>query len=156
MQNLNNVNEETKVYQVANRKGIKPTPSKFSRFVSKVWTIILILLLVYAGYSIIWDHVKVQKQIDANLKAIQNSQEMQEYRAKEARKQREMAKQKRLRQLGIDGISEPIQKNDLLNEQLKKQEIAESQAPKKPQQTMDYRQKLEIYRQAQEGKNQRQ
>ena len=151
MQNLNNFNKMNIIY----RRGAKPAPSKFRRFADNVWTIVLIFILVYTCYTIPRDHVKVQKQIDANLKAIQNSQEMQEYRAKEARRQREIEKQKRLRQMGIDGVLEPVQKNDLLNEQLKKQEIAESQAPKKTTQVIDYRQKLEIYRQAQAETEQR-
>ena len=64
----------------------------------------------------------------------------------EARRQREIAKQKRLKELGIKGISKPTQKNDLLNEQLRKQQIAEQQERLNNNPRTDYEAELAAYR----------
>ena len=154
MQNLNNFNNLKPISRVSaeqlpdleNAKG--HATSKFSRFMSFVWTLVLITTLIYWGYMVISDDLKTRRQLKKNFEAIINSPEMQEYRAQEIRRQKEIERRKRLRKFN----AKPVQKDDLLNEQLRKQEIAEMQGPEKPNNTLDYTQKLEIYRQANAGK----
>ena len=153
MQNLNDLNklqemQKMQMEQVPNQEAANnPAPSKFSRFSGIVWLVVLLLILIYAGYSIISDDIKTKRQIKANLEAAMNSPKMQAQRAQEAKRQRELAKQRRLRQLGIDGVSKPEQKNDLLNQQLRRQEIAEQkekELSQKPQE-VDYQSELAAY-----------
>lgn len=151
MQNLNDfdkLQQMQTVQQVSNQESAgKPALSRYDRFVNIAWIIVVMSFLAVSSYIIITSDMKTRKQIDANAEAALNSPKIQQYRAKEARRQREIAKQKRLRQLGIDGITEPMQKNDLLNEQLRKQELAERQeriANQKPQ-GVDYRSQLAAY-----------
>lgn len=161
MKRTNNLNKlkpisRMQTEQVPNSESAnKPAPSKFRRFADIVWSLVLILFLAYIGYTIISDDIKTQNQIKANLEAVLNSPKMQEYRIREVRRQKEIEKRKKLKQLGVDELTNPMPKNDFLNERIRQQEIAESQEPKKTSNTLDYMQKLEIYRQAKEGKNQR-
>lgn len=174
MQNLNDLNKmqqvqkEQVLQQVQNLESAgQPAPSKFSRFANIVWFMIFISFIVVISYIVISDNIKTKKQIKANAEAALNTPKIQEYRAKEARRQRDLAKQRRLRKLGIDGVTEPAQKNDLLNEQLRKKELAEQQerlASQVPE-GVDYTSELAAYnarlkevkaqkarRKAQEGK----
>ena len=153
MQNLNDFDRMQQrqkmqtVQQVSNLEGAaKPAPSKYRKFVRIVWGWTVIICVLYVFYSITVDHIKANKIAKANIEAILNSPEMQAERAQEARRQREIAKQRRLKELGIDGISKPTQKNDLLNEQLRKQQIAEQQRLLEEQkQTVDYTQEVAEY-----------
>ncbi len=155
MQNLNDFNNMRPIsrVQTSNQGGANNLASSgFSKFVNFIWAIVPIFVVVYAICAIVSEDIRTRKQIQANFNAFLNSPRMQEYRTQEARWQREIEKQKRLKELGIESSSTPTQKNDLLNEQLRKQEIAEQQKPNQASNVMDYRQKLEIYRQAQAGK----
>lgn len=154
MQNFNDLNKLQQmqkmqtVEQVQNQGGaVPPAPSKFNKFATVVWVIVLMSILVYLGYTIMRDNTKTKKQIDKNLEISLNSPEMQEYRAKTARRQREVAKQRRLRQLGIEGVTEPVEKDDLLNKQLKKQKIAEreEQIERQKPEGVDYTSELAAY-----------
>ena len=157
MQNLNDLNKLQQmqkmqqmqtVQQIPNTEGEgKPAPSKYNKFVNFVWLFFFIPFLIFAAYIMISDNNKTKKQIQVNVEAIMNSPKMQSYRAKEARRQRELAKKRRLKQLGIDGISKPMQKNDLLNQQIRKQEIAEEEEKIESQrpQGVDYTSELATY-----------
>ncbi len=154
MQNLNDINklqQMQKMQAIQTIPNLESTtqhePSKFRKFASIVWFFIFVSIIGYASYTIITDNIKTKKQINANAEAALNTPKMQEYRAKQARRQREIAKQKRLRELGIDGISKTLEKDDLLSQQLKKQEIAEEEekveTPK--QEDIDYDAQLAAY-----------
>ncbi|MBO4675137.1 MAG: hypothetical protein J5601_03510, partial [Elusimicrobiaceae bacterium] len=154
MQNLNDFNKlqqdkkMQKLEQIPNQKGVSEiAPSRFDKFASLVWIFILVLFFVVFSYMIIRDNTKTQNQIKANVEEALNSPRMQAYRAKEARRQREIAKQRRLRQLGIDGITKPTQKNDLLSQQIRKQETAEEEEKIESQrpQGIDYTSELAAY-----------
>lgn len=152
MQNLNDLNklqqmQKMQIQTVPNLESAgKPAPSKFKRFASIIWFIISIFLVVFACYTVISDNSKTTKQINANAEAILNTPEMQKYRTQEARRQREIAKQRRLRQLGIDGVTQNVEKDDLLNQQIKKQEIAEEERLESQKtQDIDYRAQLAAY-----------
>ena len=121
--------------------------SKLNIFMGKALVLLLIIGLLVLILHILVDSSRAKKQIEKNVEAALNSPKMQAQRAKEARRQRELAKQRRLRQLGIDGISKPMQKNDLLNQQLSRQEIAKEQElieSQKPQE-VDYTSQLAAY-----------
>ncbi len=162
MQNLNNFNELRPISKMQSEQltgkevGNKVAPSEFVKFIGILWAFIPLIITLYLGCIIITDNIRTGKQIQVNEEAILNSPQMKEYRIKLARLQRELERQKRLKQLNVEGVSNPVQKNDLLNEQFRKKEIADNQAPDNTKKVMDYRQKLEIYRQAQVGKTQRQ
>lgn len=153
MQNLNDLEKLQQaqkmqaVQQIPNQESAgKPAPSRFSKFTNIVWFIILIFFVIYAISTIVIDDIRTKRQIQANVGAALNSPRMQAYRAQEAKRQREIAQKRRLRQLGIDGVSESMQKNDLLNQQLKKQEIAErEELTESKQQVVDYRSQLAEY-----------
>ncbi len=160
MQNFNDYNKEQQAQQaqqvkpmqaldqIPNWEGIvEYKPSKFSQFVGIAWILIIILFFAILGYMIMRDDAKTKKQIQANVDAVMNTPKMQEYRAKEARRQREIARQRRLRQLGVDGVTQNAEKDDLLNQQLKRQEIAEEKEKLESQkpQDVDYRAQLAAY-----------
>lgn len=150
--------QEVQNVQVSNKEIlIKHAPSRFDTFANIVWTFVLISIVTYMCYTIVSNNIIVKKQINAGFDEAMNSPKIKAYRIEEERRQREIAKQKRLKQLGIESGAESVQKEDLLKEQLREQEIAkERERAEKSKQIMDYRQKLEIYRQAQEGKIQNQ
>ena len=154
MQNLNDLNklqQDKKMQtleQIQNQEGASESaPSRFDKFVSISWFIILVLFFVILSYMVMRDNTKTQNLIKANVEEALNSPKMQVYRAKEARRQRELAKQRRLRQLGIDGITKPTQKDDLLNQQIRKQEAAEEEEKIERQrpQGVDYTSELAAY-----------
>ena len=104
--------------------------------------------MLIASFLVIRDDIKTKKQIQANVDAVLNSPKMQEYRARQERRQREIAKQKRFRELGIEGISQPMQKNDLLNQQLKRQAMAQEEEKTEIQtpQGVDYSAEVAAYK----------
>ena len=158
MQNLNDLEklqQVQKMPQMTDSKEIQNLKiaegnvrSRFSQFAGIVWFFVLILLFIMLGYIIIKDHYRTQNQIKANMEAVIDSPKMQQYRMQQAKRQREIEKQKRLKQLGIDGISKPAQKNDLLNQQIRKQEIAEQEQLRESQKTqgVDYTSELAAYK----------
>ena len=149
MQNLNDLNKMQKMQneQVQNLEDVKRAPSKFNKFVSIAVIAMLLFLIFGMIFIIVSDNIKTKKQLKANSEALLNSPKMQAQRIQEARRQREFEKRKRLKQLGIDGISKPTQKNDLLNQQLNRQKLAEEQerAESQKQQNVDYRSELAAY-----------
>ena len=97
MQNFNDINKQQQmqqmqtIQQIPNKEGAgRPAPSKFNRFAGIALFIILSMSLLYMGFSIVSDNTKTIKQIDTNLETFLNSPKIQEYRAKEARRQREL------------------------------------------------------------------
>ena len=146
MQSLNDINKVQTVQQVPNQEGAgKPAPSRYNKFVNFVWILFFLPLIIIISYLVISDSIKTKKQVQANVDAVMNSPKMQEYRAKEARRQREVEKQRRLRELGIDGISKPTEKNDLLNQQLRKQRLAQQEELREGVQGVDYTSELATY-----------
>lgn len=154
MQNLNDLNKVQQaqkaqtVQEIQDKESVRKLAlSKFGKFAKIVWIVIIITLLIFVISLIVRDDSRTRKQIEAGAEAALNSPRLQAQRIKEAKRQRDLARQKRLRQLGIDGISEPMQKNDLLNQQLRKQKIAEQQerAESQKPQEVDYRTELAAY-----------
>jgi len=151
MQNLNDLNKVQQaqtVQEIPNQESAgKPAPSKFGKIMGIVWFFASLIILIFVISIIVKDNSRTRKQIEAGAEAALNSPKIQAQLAQEAKRQREFAKQRRLKQLGIDGISEPTQKNDLLNQQLKRQEIAEEQEKAESQkpQEIDYRSELAAY-----------
>ena len=161
MHNLNDLSKEGQTQQVPKMQKMQTlepipnqesaeeqAPSRLNRFMGITWIFVIVLFFAILGYMIIRDNTKTKKQIQINVDAVMNTPKMQEYRAMEARRQRALAQQRRLRQLGIDGITKPTQKNDLLNQQLKKQEAAEEEEKIENQklQGVDYTSELAAYR----------
>ena len=148
MQNLNDLSglqELNNVQQASDLGGAgKPAPSKYDKFVNIA--VITLMMSVIAIFSciVVLDDIRTKKQIQAGADAFFNSPEIQAQRAKEARRQRELAKEKRLRELHT---ARPIQKDDLLNQQLRAQELAaenERLERQKPQ-GIDYTRELAAY-----------
>ena len=104
MQNLNDLNnlKQTQkaqtVQEIPDQESARKIAlSKFGKFVKVVWIIIIILLLIFIGSIIINDNSKTQKQIKEGVESYLNSPEIQAQRSKEARRQREIAKLRRLK-----------------------------------------------------------
>ncbi len=110
--------------QVQNERRL---PTKFEQFMAVSAAIMIILLILGIFALVLVDDVKTKQQIQAGYERALNSPKIQKYKNEQARRQRELAKQKRLKQLGVDGVTEPYQKNDLLNEKLREQELAQKQ-----------------------------
>ena len=126
----------------------KRSLTKFDKFVIIAMGVILFITGIVGIVLITMDNIKTKRQIQDGYDKALNSPKVQEYRHRQARKQRELAKQRRLKQLGIDGISEPTQKNDLLNEKLREQEFAQKQEQDnlyKEQLGPDYTKELAAY-----------
>ena len=119
--------------------------SKYEKFVYVVFVIILLLFTLVGYIFIIKDDMKAREQIQSGYEKAKNSSKVQEYRAQKARRQRELAKQRRLKELGINSVTEPYQKNDLLNERLREQKIAEEQESLQTQDLPDYTKELAAY-----------
>ncbi len=101
--------------------------SKYRKFIAIALSIVFVIFAVIMYMFIVRDDMKAKEQIQASYEQALNSPRIQKYKNEQARRQREYAKKKRLKQLGIDGVTEPYQKNDLLNERLREQELAQKQ-----------------------------
>jgi len=132
MKNLNDINTKDMQH---NLEGANQTaPSKSGTFMGWVLLSFIFLAFILMTFFIIHDDVRTGQQIQANYEKALNSPRMQELRAKqeqyqreEAKRQRELAKQKRLRQLGIYETAKPGEKNDLLNAKLKEARARQEQ-----------------------------
>ena len=105
------------------------------RFLSKFDKLFYIAMSFMVGVFIIvitilsvLDSQFTKREIQAARERIENSPQMQKYRAdqerlrrEQERQNREMARQKRLRRLGIDNNAKPTEKDDLLNQKLREQ-----------------------------------
>ncbi len=144
MQNLNETNK-----QQENLEGAKKAPSKFGAFVSIALAIVIFVAFLVMIFLIIQDNISTKRQIKANYEKALQAPEIQEYYRQEAKRQRELAQQRRLRQLGIDGVSKPKQKNDLLNAKLAEQEIVTQRekqlAEQEKTQAFDYSAEVAAY-----------
>ena len=120
--------------------------SKYEKFFYIAFIIILLIFTLVGYIFIIKDDMKARNQIQEGYENAIKSSKVQEYRAKQAQRQRELAKKRRLKELGIDGPVEPYHKNDLLNEKLREQELAEEQESLQSQDLTDYAKELADYK----------
>lgn len=143
---MNNYEDMDKARLLESIKSKKNTNrTKFSIFMGYAAVISLIVGLLILVITMFANSRRTKQQVQANVDAVLNSPKIQEYRVKEARRQRELEKKRRLKELGIEGISKPVQKNDLLNQQLRKQELAKQQELRAGAQGVDYTSELAAY-----------
>ncbi len=88
--------------------------SKYGKFFYVAFVIMLFIFALVMYISIVKEDTKARKQIQAGYEKALNSPQMQQYRSQQAKRQRELAKQRRLKQLGVEGGYQPTEKNDLL------------------------------------------
>ncbi|MCR5504425.1 MAG: hypothetical protein K6E94_02490 [Elusimicrobiaceae bacterium] len=127
MQRLNETTEST---QQLPPEVVKQVVTKFSRFVSISFSILLSIAFTLAVSFLVKDRASSKKATQAAYEKALNSPEMQEYRAKQAekaKKDRELAKQRRLRQMNVNVTEVPTEKDDLLNAKLKEAREREAQ-----------------------------
>lgn len=116
-QNQENLDEEKK-------------QSRFETFVSVAFVIVIVLCIALSMWFLVWDSNETKKQIELSRERFLNSPKIQELRAKQAekaKKDRELAKQRRLRQMNVNVTEVPTEKDDLLNAKLKEAREREAQ-----------------------------
>ena len=131
-----------------NLGGAKRAPSKLDFFIRNAFYVVFLMLFVILSIFVAHDNAKTRRQIKSGYEKALNSPEVQKSLAEQTKKNRELARKKRLKELGINTTTEPTQKDDLLNAKLREQEERQEQELKgigKQKEGLDYQEKLAIY-----------
>lgn len=128
--------------------GARQTPSKLDFFIKNAFYIVFFIIFIIISIFVAHDNARTKRQIREGYEKALNSPEMQKYNAAKKKQERELARKKRLKELGINTTTEPTQKDDLLNAKLREQEERQEQELKgigKQKEGLDYQEKLAIY-----------